>query len=488
MLLAGCLTLALLLHAVPALAQRAPSDEISERALATSNASMRVAPDIDAASGILVTDDGRVLWSRHPNAQRAMASTTKMMTALVALQVGHLDEMVTVSKAATKIQDGAGLAAGERLSERQLLTLMLVHSANDAAYALGEHVGGTIPAFSKMMNDEAVKLGLRHTHYVNPHGLDQSGQYSSAADLAKLAHVLMSYPVVRGIVVMRSARIPGRAGHRTPRVYGTTDELLGRYHGLLGVKTGYTDKAGYCFVGCARRGGVTLMAVVMGTQNNAARFTQASRLLDWGFRHVGIRTVASVAQTIAPVPVSGGERGSVAGVAGAAASAPVFDLGGPVKRAIVLGPRVVAPVFAGEPLGTAVCSQGAKVLARVPLLAEEAVKSTRTIGSVPVSDYLDRTVEARVGDVDLTPSFEASIAVRTRLVLRTKVAAPVSPGERLGAIEYTQDGRLVVSVPVVAAAAVPAPGVLERADIWVLRTWRGVFGGPKMAVRRISGS
>jgi hypothetical protein len=105
-----------------------------------------------------------------------------------------------------------------------------------------------------------------------------------------------------------------------------------------------------------------------------------------------------------------------------------------------------------------------------------------------VSDYLDRTVEARVGDVALTPSFEANIAVRSRLVLRTKVAAPVSPGERLGAIEYTQDGRLVVSVPVVAAAAVPTPGVVERADIWVLRTWRGVFGGPKMAVRRINGS
>jgi hypothetical protein len=116
------------------------------------------------------------------------------------------------------------------------------------------------------------------------------------------------------------------------------------------------------------------------------------------------------------------------------------------------------------------------------------VKTTRTVGAVPVSDYVDRTVEARVGDVAQTPSFEASIAVRCRLVLRMKVGAPVSAGERLGAIEYTQAGRLVVSVPIVAAAAVPTPGVVERADIWVLRTWRGVFGGPTMAVRRISGS
>ena len=486
MLLALCLTLPLLLHPSAALAQRAPSDEISERPLSTSRSAARLAPDIDAASGILITDDGRVLWSRRPDAQRPMASTTKMMTALLTLKAGALDDTVTVSKAATHIEDGAGLAAGERLTVRQLLRLALVHSANDAAYALGEHVGGTMPTFVQMMNDEAARLGLKHTHYVNPDGLDERGQYSSAADLAKLAHVVMGLQEFRDVVVMRTVRIPGRAGHRAPRVYGTTDELLGKYRGLLGVKTGYTKQAGYCFVGLATRGGVSLTAVVMGTRNNAARFAQATRLLDWGFGHVKAKTVVSVAETIGAVPLAGVTDGQVVAQAGATACVPVFDMGGPVGRRLVIGSEVGAPVFAGEPLGTVTYTQSGRALARVPLLACATASTGRAFGAVPVSDYLDRTVSAGVGDITAAaPLFDKGVAVRRRIVLDPEVAAPVAAGQRLGTIDYSQGGRLVVSVPLVATRHVSAPGALEAADIWLVRVWRGLVGGPKMAARQV---
>ena len=135
-------------------------------------------PDVAMPAGVLRTSDGRTLWERDPDAERAMASTTKIMTALVVLDAADLDEMVTVSAQAAAVGESeAGLVAGESYTVERLLEAMLVHSGNDAAFALAEHVGGDINGFVALMNAKAASIGLTHTAYTNPHGLDEPSRH-----------------------------------------------------------------------------------------------------------------------------------------------------------------------------------------------------------------------------------------------------------------------------------------------------------------------
>lgn len=478
--LATTLSLVLALSApTVALAQRAPADAIAGVPLSAGKVAATVAPDIDARAGILVTSEGRVLWSRQPDAKRAMASTTKLMTALVALRRVSLLETVTVSVAATRVEYAVALRAGECVTVQKLIELMLVSSANDAAWALGEHVGGDMPTFVGMMNDEGATLGLTHTHYVNPHGLDARGHYTSATDLAELARVVMGFPEVRRIVALKRVAVGGR---RSRRVFATTDEMLGRYRGIVGVKTGFTDDAGYCFVAQAERNGVTLVAVVLGAANNPARFTQATRLLDWGFKHQVRRSLASGVETVGAVPVSSYPALTVTARVADATSAVLFDLDGEVSSRVLLEKTVVAPVFAGQPLGMIAYMQGERTLARVPVVAGASVALVgERVGAVPVADFVDRTVGARIGVVSSAPAFDPAGIVSRRLVLQPQIDAPVAQGQPLGQIVYSQGDRVVARVPILAATSVDAPGVLERFGIWVVRGWRGVFGGSKVA-------
>ena len=478
--LATTLALALALSApAPALAQRAPADAIAGVPLSAGKIATTAAPDIDARAGILVASDGRVLWSRQPDAKRAMASTTKMMTALVALRRVSLDETVTISKAATQVEYAVALRVGERVNVRKLIELMLVSSANDAAWALGEHVGGNMPAFVKMMNDEAAKEGLTRTHFANPHGLDARGHYTSATDLAKLAQIVMGYPEIRRIVAMKRVAIGGR---RARRVFATTDDMLGRYRGVVGVKTGFTDDAGFCFVAQAERDGVTLVAVVLGTGNNAARFTQAGRLLDWGFKHQVRRSLASGVETVGVVPVSNHPEIAVPARVADATSAVLFDMDGEVSSSVLLEKTVAGPVFAGQPLGTIDYQQGERMLTRMPVVAAASISLVgERVGAVPVADFVDRTVDARIGAISAAPAFDTTGTVSRRLVLEPQIAAPVAQGQPLGEIVYSQGDRVVARVPILAATSVEAPGALERFGIWIERGWRGVFGGSQVA-------
>ncbi len=374
-------------------ASRQPADRVGDTTLATSAALRTSAPDIVASSGILTTADGRTLWSRAPDAERAMASTTKIMTAVVVLEHGGLDELATVSPVAAAVgESGANLAVGERLTVRQLLEVMMVHSANDSAIVLAEHTAGSVPAFVKAMNAEAKKLGLDHTAFRNPHGLDQTGHYTSARDLDTLARYAMGLDLFRKIVAMRKVTIPAPKGQKV--TFPSSNELLGKYPGLDGVKTGFTDRAGYCLAASAERGGIRLFAVVLGTSSLEARFEQTRRVLDWGFREYHRSQVAT---------------------AGAAA------------------------------------------------------------GSVPVSDYLDRSVRAIVKETTSAPVFGPDGAFDTAVSLVPSVQAPVRRGDRLGVLTVRQEGRTIALVPLVAASDVVAPGFWERAGIFFTRTWRALF-------------
>ncbi len=478
---------AMLLAPQPAIAARLSTDQIGGVALGSPDRAASAAPDIDAAAGLLEGADGRALWTRQPTTRRAMASITKIMVALVVLDRANLDDKVTVSKAASNVDYALGLRAGETLTVRQLLELALVASSNDAAYALAERVGGTMPAFVKEMNSRATELGLNDTRFSNPHGLDAPGHRSSAADIASLMHTAMRDPEFRRIVALEKVTLPAYK-RRKARKVENTNELLGEYRGMLGGKTGYTADAKYGVVTTAERDGITLTSVVLGAPSNKARFTNSKRLLNWGFKHVKRLTVATATETVGAVPLAADPSRSVQVRFAETTSAVVFDIDGPVERSFVLQEQVALPVFEGQELGRVELVQGERFVARVPAVATTDIASAEeTVGSVPVADYLDRSVVARAAaaSVSVEP-FDPATPVERTVQLRRAVRAPVAPGAPLGAVVYSQKDRIVARVPVVAASAVAAPGAVDRIGIWVERGWRRLTGRPTMAAPSIA--
>ena len=246
-------------------------------------------PSLTAPAWLLYdASNGVVLASSAADEQRAIASVTKIMTALVALDRADLDEVVTISaRAAATGEKEIGLVAGEQITMGALLKALLVASANDAATAIAEYVGGSVEGFVDLMNQKAEELGMTNTLFANPHGLDSPRHYSSAADLVKLAMAAMEYAEFRDAVRAQVLVFPDDPeGNR--RVATTTNLLLGRYPGLIGVKTGFTAQAQLTYVAAAQRQGRTLYAVVLGAEGNRAHFADAEALLDYGFGEKGI--------------------------------------------------------------------------------------------------------------------------------------------------------------------------------------------------------
>ena len=467
-----------------ALASRVGSDTVVGVRLSSGEITQTLAPDVAFKSGLLVAGDGRELWGRRPGSERPMASITKVMTALLALENGGLDESVTISKTAAGVEDGVGLVAGEKHTVRELLELALIASSNDAAIALAEHVGGTVPQFVTQMNDKASQLGLDDTHYVNPHGLDAPGHHSSAEDIASLARTAMRSQEFRRIVTLRSVTLPAYEKRKVVKLKAT-NELLAKYRGMLGVKTGFTNDAGHSLVGSAERNGITLTAVVLGGATNKSRFTECAKLLDWGFTHYAPQRIASATETVGTVALTANPTKSVTARFAETTTMPVFDLAGPVTRKLTLPKTIALPVFAGQKLGEVVITQGDTTLARVPAVATTSIASAEeTVGQVPVAEYLDRAVTARAADASLTVAeFDPTRPVDRLVDLDAKVHAPVVVGDRVGEIVYSQGGREIVRVPVVAVTAVSEPGLGAKVGIWFARGWRTLTGQPTMAAR-----
>jgi D-alanyl-D-alanine carboxypeptidase (penicillin-binding protein 5/6) len=230
-------------------------------------------PEITAEAGLVYDVDARqALFGLHEHQALPPASTAKLMTALLTLRHGDLAGKVTVSqKAATTGGSTMSLQAGETLTVEDLLYGLLLPSGNDAAVALAEHVGGDEAAFVAQMNQTAAQMGLRDTHFINPDGLDEPQQVSSASDLLALARADLAYPIFARIVATPSATVAGHA-------LQSTNELLGTYPGADGVKTGTTDEAGQCLVASVTRGGHRLLVVVLHSQD---RYADARKLLDF---------------------------------------------------------------------------------------------------------------------------------------------------------------------------------------------------------------
>ena len=253
------------------------------------------APELSAASAILVDQDsGQVLFAEEADEERAIASLTKIMTGLLVLERTDLSEVVTVTADAVISDDdrfgiaALGLEEGERISVRDLLYALLLQSANDAAVALADHVDGSVDRFVKRMNTRALRLGMRHTRFYSPNGLDDRG-YSTARDLTILTRAAMATAGFAPVAATRSHTIPAPDG--VDREIQNRDALLWLYPGVTGVKTGFTSRAGFCVVATAERDGRRLVAVVLGAPNDA--FSDAATLLNHGFsaftRHTFVR-------------------------------------------------------------------------------------------------------------------------------------------------------------------------------------------------------
>lgn len=286
----GAVALVALLPAAPSLATPVPPD----LHLPVPTAEYRPAPNVTATSWIVFdATEGVVLASRNADEPQPMASTTKMMTALIALEQSDPEALVTVSERAADIGEAEiGLIAGEQLPIRDLIDSMIVRSANDAAVAVAEAIGGDVDTFVELMNARAVDLGLTRTAFANPHGLDADRHVSTARDLLRLGLAAMANPDFRRAAATTEVSLPP-APDGTPRVAPATNELLLTYEGAVGVKTGFTFQAGLVLVAAAERDDQAIYAVVMGSEGVGAHFADAAALLDYGFGgHELVRAVA----------------------------------------------------------------------------------------------------------------------------------------------------------------------------------------------------
>ncbi|MDA8193285.1 MAG: D-alanyl-D-alanine carboxypeptidase [Thermaerobacter sp.] len=330
---------------------------------------------------LIAARSGRILFSSHADQPQAMASVTKLMTLYLAVkalerhQIG-LDSLVPVTEQAYRIGGSQiWLEPGERLTVDQMLKAIAVGSANDAAYALGEYLAGSSPAFVADMNRTALKLGMRHTHFSNPHGLNAPEHYTTAHDLGILAERAVRSPILLHYTSMwqdRSLR-NGKGGNLWLINH---NRLLRQYAGCDGLKTGYTRQAGFCIVATALRGGTRMIAVVMGAPSAAARNAAASNLMTWGFQHFRTVAYARRAQIVARVKVTHGARGWVDAVTPHSAFVTVGSGEADslrIVRHIARDRR--APVQAGQRLGEVTVSVSGRVFATTPVVSASTVRA-----------------------------------------------------------------------------------------------------------------
>jgi len=339
---------------------------------------------IDARAYLVVNGaTGEVIAGTGAARRVPIASITKLMTVLVALERTGLDETATVQADATTTGGSMiGLQAGEQIRVRDLVTAALVHSANDAAHALADHVGGSEERFVSLMNTRAKELGLRQTHFVRPDGLDVPGHYSSARDVTTLARMAMQKPFIRATVRRRTASI---TGGRSLYVW---NDLLRTFPGLIGVKTGHTSDAGWCQVAAAQGRGVTIYATLLGGPSREERNEDLARLLRFGLSRYRVASVVSPARVYASARTQWG-HGPVQLIAERPARRAV-RLGSVLVERVVAPSAVALPVRKGQKLGEVRLFRGRRLVARSPLVARESISRPGFAGKA--AWYAERVV------------------------------------------------------------------------------------------------
>ena len=230
---------------------------------------------------MLIDDStGCIISEKNADEQRPMASITKMMTCLLALENGQMNDTIEITQDVYIAKDSR-VKLGDKYTMRHLIDEMMLLSDNDAAYALAKHIGGDTLKFCDMMNEKAVYLGMTHTHFANPNGMPNLNNYSTASDLVRLSRYCMRDSLFAAIVGTVEKDVPLLDGRHMP--CRNTNALLKTYEGCLGIKTGFTRLAGNCLASAATRNGTTLFLVLLNSRSMSSRFTESAILLDYGF-------------------------------------------------------------------------------------------------------------------------------------------------------------------------------------------------------------
>ncbi len=391
-------------------------------------------PSIDAEYALVMDSEGTVYFERNAADSTQIASITKIMTALVALESAPLDTVVTTSaRAATVGESSASLAEGDTMTLEIALNALLLSSGNDAAIAIAESVGRVIAGdaalsdedaydvFVERMNTRAAELGCTDTVFENPHGLDdgiwQGSHHSCAADVGIMAQAVMKNDTFRSIVATPSTTIDvTRADGSLASLYlESTDEMLKNgFDGACGIKTGFTALAGWSFAGAANREGVEMYAIVIHSTSEAQRFTDAQTLLDWVYEHTGDYRLVNTSQTTAS------------------------DVNGSS--------------------------------ADVPVVAE-----------VAHTEWIDRTVKATVADPDQVIDIFDLNGNISQSVEYDELTGNVHAGDKIGTLTFKQRNSVMATVDLIAAEDVNAPDLFEGIGVWWDRLFRGFSGQSTVA-------
>ncbi len=337
----------------------------------TLSAALATCPEPQGKSAVLMDfSSGRILYDKNSHERVPPASVTKIMTALLVIEDGNLDQLVEVSEIAAGTREcTVYLQEGEQITRRDLLYACMLPSANDAAVALAESVAFNLDAFVELMNQRAMELGMDDTHFCNPHGLHEDGHYSSAHDLALLSREAMKHSTFRDLVSTHNTIIPGAPGGEERSLWNQ-NRLLYRYEGTLGIKTGYTKQAGNCLVGAAKKGEMQLIAVSL---NSPAVYDDVISMMDYGFTNYQVLELEGKEEPIL-VKVNGGEQKSVI-------ARPVTELlvaaseeeRSFISCSIMPYGEVPAPVEKGDILGVCKLYKQDEAIASIDLVAAESV-------------------------------------------------------------------------------------------------------------------
>lgn len=419
--LAAVLAVSLAVLPAHAHAEVRKTDEITGGTVEARSLSAAVCPSIEAEHAILVDADGEVFFTRDASASANIASITKVMTAIVAMEQASLDTPIVVSVNAASVGEStAGLKAGDVLVLEEALKALMIPSGNDAGIAIAETLGKMMAdtdddavgnaAFVAAMNDKAAELGCENTVFENAHGLDYGtyagNLHSTAAETCKIVACAMESELFRSIVDTPEADLSVvRDGAKTTVKVTTTDELLGTYDGACGVKTGYTDLAGACFAGACERDGNMVYSIVLDAPSEAQRFTDTMTLFDWYYGHKMAYPLANDDEMIT-VQFDGAER-------------------------------------------------------EVPVVAE-----------VGLSDQVDKSFKATFADPDATVDIFTLDGNVSQSFEFYEISGAVEVGEVVGHATFFQRNQQIAEQDIVACEAVAAPNLLESIQLG----WGAIVG------------
>lgn len=331
-------------------------------------------PQIVGEAAVLIdAQSGQVLYEKNADKRMYPASTTKILTAIVALERGNLNDIITVSSNAARTEGSAiWVKNGEKMTLEDMLYALMLNSANDVAVAIAEHYAGTVEQFSLLLNETAKKLGAKNTHFTNPHGLPDKNHYTTARDLAVIARYAMQDDTFAKIVGTKTKTIT-REDPEDLKFLINHNRLLWKYDGAVGIKTGYTTEALQCIVAAASRDNRKLIAVVLKTRGTNI-WTDTTKLLDYGFNNFKREKLISRGETIQKTAVKYTDEEVLLTAAQEVNYNFPVDHKPEIKHKLKLYKEPAAPLEKGEPLGELIIMDGSQRIASVKLLSASSVK------------------------------------------------------------------------------------------------------------------